>query len=255
MTIIKKIGLITFTVISSYTNAQEEANIITDRPDQTESSSVIPRGSLQIESGVLIGFTNASNSAEKQIAAPSTLFRLGILNTIELRIFNQFESLKNQNTGDKTSGISDLEIGAKIQLFQQDDVNTEVAFLSHLIIPTGSEALTNKKYGTINKLSISHDLNEKFSVGYNLGYNYYGDDDGDFTYSVALGHSFTDKVGLYIEPYGEVVNFNKHIMNADAGITYLLKHNFQLDFSFGTGLNHTMNYMSAGFSWNISNLK
>lgn len=258
MNLIKKTGLALLIATCGLTNAQEilqKPNIITDRPDQTESSSVIPKRSLQIESGVLVGFTETTNVSEKLVAAPSTLIRLGLTENIELRVFNQYESLKNQNTGHKHSGISDLEIGAKIQLFQKENANTEVAFLSHLIIPTGSKALTNDKYGTINKLSIAHDLNENFSVGYNLGYNYYGEGDGDFTYSLAIGHSFTDKVGLYIEPYGEVVEFNEHVMNADAGITFLLKPNFQLDVSFGTGLNHTMNYMSAGFSWNISNLK
>jgi len=29
----------------------------------------------------------------------------------------------------------------------------------------------------------------------------------------------------------------------------LVKDNLQLDFSFGTGINHTMNYISLGFSW------
>ena len=31
--------------------------IITDRPDQTESSSTVEQGSLQIESGILLGST------------------------------------------------------------------------------------------------------------------------------------------------------------------------------------------------------
>jgi hypothetical protein len=37
--------------------------------------------------------------------------------------------------------------------------------------------------------------------------------------------------------------------NLDAGITYLVNPNLQLDFSFGTGINHTMNFISAGISW------
>jgi hypothetical protein len=250
----EKIALVLLLAMSYLTNAQETF-LITDRPDQTESSSVIPRGSIQIESGTMLEFTDASGETVKQITIPTTLFRLGITNSIELRIFNQYEILKNLDTGDKTNGISDIEVGVKIQIFQKESVNTEVAFLSHLIIPTGSKALTNKKYGTINKLSVSHNLFENYSLGYNLGYNYYGEGNGNFTYSVALGHRFTDKISLYIEPYGEIVECNTHVMNTDAGITYVLKPNFQLDFSFGTGLNQTMNYFSTGFSWNISNLK
>lgn len=51
--------------------------IITDRPDQTESSSTIPKGSLQIESGMLLGFAENDNISLRTIIAPSTLFRYG----------------------------------------------------------------------------------------------------------------------------------------------------------------------------------
>ena len=113
----------------------------------------------------------------------------------------------------------------------------------------------NHDYGTINKLLISHSITETIGIGYNLGYNYYGIGDGDANYSLAIGIVITDKVSLYAEPYGEFVEFEEHISNFDAGVTYLLKDNFQLDYSFGLGLNNDMNYMSIGFSWNVANSK
>lgn len=33
-----------------------KAQIVTDRPDQTESSSTVGKGNLQLETGMLIGF-------------------------------------------------------------------------------------------------------------------------------------------------------------------------------------------------------
>jgi len=108
------------------------------------------------------------------------------------------------------------------------------------------------KFGTINKLALSHKLNENIGIGYNLGYNYFGDGKGDLTYSLALGINITDKVAIYVEPYGEITELKKHLSSFDAGFTYLLRDNFQLDFSLATGINHTMNYISTGFSWNIS---
>ncbi|HIF14757.1 MAG TPA: transporter [Bacteroidetes bacterium] len=183
--------------------------------------------------------------------APTTLFRYGITKGIEIRVLNQFENNKDQTSSEIISGISDLEIGTKIQLLQENDINTEIAFLTHLIIPTGSKGLTNNIYGTINKLSISHQINENIGIGYNMGYNYYDSEKGDLTYSLALGIGINDKAAIYIEPYGDIAEFEKHIASFDAGFTYLLSDNFQLDFSFGTGVNYTMNYISAGFSWNI----
>ncbi|MBP0905608.1 transporter [Mariniflexile gromovii] len=229
--------------------------IVTDRPDQTESSSTIERGSLQIETGILLGFTEDEFSSERQLLAPTTLFRYGITSGMELRVLSQFESLKEQNSSQKVSGISDLEIGTKIQLFKKESVNTEIAFLSHLILPTGSEGLTNDSYGTINKLSISHALSDALGLGYNVGYDYFGEGKGNLTYSVALGISITDTFGIYVEPYGSLNEFDTYESSFDAGIAYLLKDNCQLDFSFGTGINHTMNYLSVGCSINIAKAK
>jgi hypothetical protein len=222
-------------------------SIITDRPDQTESSSTVEFGSLQVESGFLLGFADEGFNSVRQILLPTTLFRYGLTKGIELRILSQFESLKNSLQINE--GISDLEIGAKIQLFKNENVNTEIAFLSHLIIPTGTSELTGDKFGTINKLAISHEINENVGFGYNVGYNYMGAGNGDLTYSMALGIAINDKVGVYLETYGDIVEFQELLVNFDTGLTYLVKDNLQLDFSFGTGLNHTMNYISIGFSW------
>lgn len=229
--------------------------IVTDRPDQTESSSTVPKGSFQIETGVLIGFSNNNGFSERQILAPSTLFRYGIAKGIELRVVNQFESIKNRNTSEKVNGISDLEIGTKFQIFQKEDVNIEIAFLSHLILPTGSKDLTIDKLGSINKLSISHSISEMVGIGYNVGYDYFGTGRGDFTYSLVLAIGLTPKLGIYLEPYGGIIEFENHEANFDAGITYLIQNNFQLDVSFGTGINHNMNYVAVGASINISKQK
>ena len=248
----KYIFAVAFAMFSYLATAQ---TIVTDRPDQTESSSTVPKGSFQIEAGVLVGFTDTDDVSERQLLLPSTLFRIAISEGFEMRVVSQFESNKNKTFDETFSGISDLEIGAKVQLFKKEDVNTEIAFLSHLILPTGSKELTLDEFGSINKLSISHVINESVGIGYNVGYNYFSDGKGDLTYSLAIGFGITDKLGAYLEPYGDLVEFDKHISNFDAGITYLIKDNFQLDFSFGTGINHTMNYLSMGCSLNIAKEK
>ncbi len=229
----------------SYSNAQ----IITDRPDQTESSSTVGNGNLQIESGLLIGFEGDNQLSTQQILAPTNLFRYGVSDGLELRFLSQFEMLKDDIQAIR--GISDIEIGTKIQVLKKEDVNTEIAFLTHLVIPTGTEALSSGEFGTINKVSISHELNDNIELGYNLGYDYFGQGAGNFTYSIALGIGVNEKVGIYVEPFGELTNFEDFILNFDAGFTYLANDNLQYDFSFGTGLNQEMNYISIGLSWLI----
>ena len=221
--------------------------IITDRPDQTESSSTVPKTSLQFETGLLIESTNS----DQKILAPTVLTRYGLTKDIELRLLTQYEMTKIKANNVNNYGVSDLEIGSKIQLYKKEQSPTEIAFISHLVVPTASNKLSNGKIGTKNKLSVSHSISELFGVGYNIGYDYFGTDRGDFTYSFALCFAMTNTLGIYIEPYGSVLNFDLHEANFDSGITCLIKDNFQLDLSYGIGINHSMKYFALGCSINI----
>ena len=246
----KKEGLtILFLTLSKFCLAQA---IVTDRPDQTESSSTIPKGSYQLEAGLLLGSSDNDIIKERQILAPSILSRYGLTKGIELRLLTQFESVKNKQTEEVYDGISDLEIGAKVQLFKKETSTTEIAVLSHLILPTATKQLTNDELGSINKLSISHTVSETIGIGYNLGYDYFGTGNGNFTYSLAFGIGLSNTMGIYLEPYGAVIDFETHEASFDAGVTYLPQDNLQFDLSYGIGLNHTMNYISVGCSVNIA---
>lgn len=245
MNICKNIILVSLLLLMSKAFSQE---IVTDRPDQTESSLTAGKNNLQIESGVLYQKIDNSNS----FIGPSTLLRYGITNGIELRFVSQYESTKiGLDGGDiKYSGFTDLEFGAKIQLLKKEDVNTEIAFLSHVIIPTANENLTSNHVGVVNKLSISHAITDKIGLGYNIGYNYVGEQ-SSLSYSFALGFQLSNSIGFYIEPYGEWGESNNYDSNFDVGFSYLVNDNFQLDASYGVGLNNDMQYLSTGFSWRI----
>ncbi|MEL4456650.1 transporter [Lutimonas vermicola] len=248
----KKLNVIILGIFCLSYTVSFAQKIVTDRPDQTESSSTVPKNSLQIESGMLFRYAEEGEISLREVAIPSTLFRYGISKGLEIRVVNQYVNIKEENSGKEISGITDLEVGVKIQLLKKENKNTEIAFLSHMILPTGTKEVSFEKVGTINKLSISHQLGDKVGLGYNVGYNYFGIENGFLTYSLAIGVEINERAGLYVEPYGDIGIFNEHLANIDAGFTYLLKDNFQIDFSFGTGLNYTMNYISAGFSWNIA---
>lgn len=230
-------------------NGLKSQTINTDRPDQTESSATVPNKSLQIESGVLIGFTEEPGLSTRQILAPTSLLRFALFNFAELRFVSQIEHFRNYNKGMDRLGLSDLELGTKIQLFQKEGVGFEAAVLSHWVIPSGSTFLSNGMNGTVNKICLSHAISNNLGIGYNIGYNYFGIGDGDLTYSIALGYSINDRVGVYIEPYGEYSNLKTYVSNFDAGFTYLIYEQLQADFSFGVGLNNKMNYASLGISW------
>jgi hypothetical protein len=188
--------------------------INTDRPDQTEAPVVIPLKSIQIESGLLTGRKyNNSSTTENQLLIPTLLIRYGLGRIIELRLVEQVERLKSEYPAYDNFGLSDLELGVKIQILRKENVNTQIAFLSHLIVPTGSDGISGGKIGTDNTIAVSHHLNKFLDISYNFGYDYSGYGNGDMIYSVSLGAGVTEKVGIHAETYGELARLKDPFTN------------------------------------------
>lgn len=213
--------------------------IITDRPDQTESPISVQKGGLQIESGILL----ENIKGKREMLLPTTLLRIGLGKSIELRVLSEYESYNDGKLS--VSGIGDIELGAKIWLAGGDNAKTNIGLISHLKLPTGSEKFTTDEYGSSTILSIDHDMGKGFGIGYNFGFH-----TGKLnfmTYTLAIGYDLNSKVGLYIEPYGEY-DKDQHVMNVNGGFTYLINNLTQLDFSIGTGLSDRYSFLSLGFS-------
>ena len=215
------------------------SQITTDRPDQTESAVVLSPGQIQVESGISI------KNSQSNI---NTLFRIGIIERIEIRINSNY-LINDELSFMKKSSFSDFEVGAKFRIFDKTSSNTKVAFLSHLSIPTAIEVFSNNVYGLMNRLNVSHDLNNESQIGYNLGYNKFKKMDGQFIYTIVYGRSL-DSFGIFFEIFGDDSKNSSNI-NFDSGITYLLDNNKQIDLSIGKGINNDMFFISGGISINI----
>ena len=215
------------------------SQITTDRPDQTESAVVLSSGQIQVESGILI---------ENSQSNINTLFRIGIIEGIEIRINSNY-LINDELSFMKKSSFSDFEVGAKFRIFDKTSNNTKVAFLSHLSIPTAIEVFSNNVYGILSRLNVSHDLNNESQIGYNLGYNKFKKMDGQFIYTIVYGRSL-DSFGIFFEIFGDDSKNSSNI-NFDSGITYLLDNKKQLDLSIGKVINNDMFYISGGISINI----
>jgi len=256
----KKIVLAILICTSLGTVAQE--TLITDRPDQTESPNAVGVGELQIESGLLFQRSQLSPQiSEQRSVYPTNLFRIGLAKKLELRIVNEVVSYKivNNATGEEVlsvSGTENLQLGFKYQISESDS-RTIIGVMAHAILPTGSEGISNELSGIFSRINISHDLDDKRNISANFGYNNYeysfddgvqSSSDGEFSYTLVYGRGLTNKLGVYIESFGEYVEFEDWSNNMDAGMTYLINNNIQLDYSFGWGLNNVMNYHSVGIS-------
>ena len=232
------------------------AQIVTERPTQSESATVLPQHSFQIESGMLYQKSGDETNTPINITAPSTLFRYGLFKFMELRIITAYQNDVFMNTYYAlpyiNSGFNDMEVGTKIQIFKKENSKTEIAFVKHLLIPTGSIQFTNYDYASINKIAVSHGITDYIGVGYNLGYKYDFSGESTLLYSLSLGINVNTKFGFFIEPYGDLTEFSEHASSINGGVFYQVRDNLQADFSFGTGINHPMNFYAVGFGWNIS---
>ena len=234
-----KIKLLILLFISTSYSSFLFSQIITDRPDKTESSTTLSLGHIQMETGI---------SFEEYKSSINTLFRIGIIDGIEVRINSNY--LINDNISvQKKSSFTDFEVGAKFRIFQKDNNKTRIGFLTHLSIPSAPEVFSYNQYGLLNSLLISHNLTNDSQIGYNIGYNKYENYDGQFIYSLSYSKSL-GSFGVFFEIFGDETTENSNL-NFDSGIIYLIDNNKQLDLSVGRGINNDLFYLSLGASINI----
>ena len=248
-------------VIYSISSLAQDAppELVTDRPDQTESSSVVPHKSLQIETGFIL--ENDENDSYKQqtFVYNSTLLRYGLLERMELRLglayLSEEVKIKNTDTTNTSTGLSPLYAGFKIAIVEESGWIPEIAFLGGLVMPfTAHDDFKAAYSAPAGRFAFTHTLSERFSLGYNLGAEWYGETAvPDYFYSIALGIGITDKIGAYIEAFGFLREEGRDNHLIDGGFTWLVLPNLQLDLSGGLGLTEESidNYLSFGLSYRI----
>jgi len=255
-----------FSLIILYTSkgfaqqSLEDTTIITDRPDLTESSRAVPYKSIQIETGFLMLVEKPSESSEFSTTLyqfPTTLVRFGFLKNAELRIFNQFVNERANNPSTpfnerSTYGIDNLQIGTKINLTTEKGLRPEIALLSHVVLPFGTDDFKNAKTLFNFVFSLSHTLSNKLSLGYNLGWTTDNiNANGTGTYTLVFGYTISPKIGFYTEAYGLLKNLETGTLGLDGGVTYLLNNKIQLDLSVARSVSEENYFFSTGFSWLI----
>jgi hypothetical protein len=233
--------------------------LVTDRPDQTESAVVIPAWRLQIETGLAKEWVNTgTDSYDEKTRFGTTLLRFGLFDFMEFRLgsdmLNNRQKLPAGVPRDDL-GISPIGFGFKFAIAKENGIVPDIALITSWQIPnTGNTAYSSDKWQHSFVFSFAHTLSERWGLGYNLGYEFERSFDvSAFKYTLAGGYSIAERWGVYIELYGGKVSTIPWDLRTDAGITFLLFPNFQLDFSGGAGLteNSHLGYISLGLSWRI----
>lgn len=243
---------------------QAAPELVTDRPDQTESSVVVLPGYAQIETGWTFSRKDTASVRDETHEFPGTLIRVGVVDRVEFRLDwngGVWEETGSAAQRTQSRGAGDMDVGTKLYFWGEEGWIPEVALLAGVSLPVGDEDLSSQQSDPTFQLSLSHTLSDRVSFGYNLGATWESDlnEGGDrerfsfFNYTAALGIGMTERAGLFVEVFGDVpTEANGGPANAlDGGVTYLVRDNVQLDAAVGVGLSQEADDWFVGFGLSL----
>jgi len=237
-------------IFSQETPSETIEPIATDRPDQTETPSIVPKGMFQMENGFSY---EKIDENESEIVSPTILFKYGVNENFELRLITEY--VINTSGDEKVSGVNPVLVGFKAKLLEEKGIIPKTSFIAHMLIPElASKDFKADYYAAEFRFTMQHTLSDKVSLSYNLGAEWDGfTPDATFIYTLTTGLSVTEKLGAYIELYGFAPQNDKADHRFDGGITYLISNNVMIDASGGFGIteNAPEYFASLGFSFRI----
>ena len=240
--------LLTVHLGSSVASAQS-SELVTDRPDQTESATVVLRGVVQVETGYLF----ARDGDVDRYEVPGTLFRVGLGGRTELRIGHAGISWLEER-----HGRGDSELGVKVNLIERQDAwLPELAIMGGMSLPTGGDGFSNNGIDPSLLVSFAYELSPRLSLGSNIGVAWEASPeestrDAEIVYTLALSGELTDRVGGFLELFGDR-QITGTSSSVDGGLTFLLRDLVQLDVYAGRGLRGLADdfFLGMGLSFRV----
>jgi hypothetical protein len=227
----------------------EEEEISTDRPDFTETSVVVPRHRLQLESGFT--YTDEADGAGHALNFPELLLRYGVGRRTELRL-GVPDHVRSRIAGEGGNFFSDLYLGFKQQL-GPTGAGWGLALIPAVTIPTGSGAQGSGSVDPEIVLTWSRDLSRKWAVGGIAGFalpREQGERRLTVFPTVSFARSLSDRWGTFFEWAAEFPEGAGDVHLFHHGYTYLVNRTTQADLHVGFGLSRSAPdfFVGAGFS-------
>lgn len=248
-------------------SAQYAEKIVSGRPGQANGPFSVGKGIYQIQSG--LDFNNVKSDFGSEIATSysinqNSVFRIGLFEHSEFRfaygyqIKDELSSNLNEFI-EELSGFNALQLGFRQNLMKQKSIIPAIGI--QLTAKFGGfDRYEREQYNYEAKLLLQHHINEALTLNTNISAEYNDQQNNTLgRYVLSFGYSLTEKIGLVAEAYGTFNENNTDIL-FDAGISYLLSPNFQLDAYTGYGSNKIAGesptiesyFISLGFSYRIN---
>ena len=244
-----KINLLLVFICSVLNGVSQESDfvqLIGDRPTQTSSAFIVPKGYFQFEDGFI--YENETSETQN-ISFSSMLLRYGLFKNFELRFATEYNKIKSTGLSD-INGFSPVSVGAKIHVNIEEGWIPQIAFLTHInISKTGSKDFMQDYHSTQMVMTFNHTINDAWSIGYSVGVEFLSDVSYSVgTYTFVSGFAITEKIGSFIEAYGDFSKYRYADNKINGGVTFFAFPNLQLDFVGGFGLSQysANNYFGFG---------
>jgi hypothetical protein len=250
-----KITLLTICVFIYGNLRSQLPKIDSDRPDQTESSYIVPKGFVQAE----LGFVYAQTKGTPAIiwTVPTLLTKFGLSKNWELRLITEYEKWGDGNYSYRdTAGFLPVQAGFKVNLLEEKKWLPRISFIFHSsfnrLASRKSEDQHASFAGVNFRFTFQNSLSPKVGLGYNLGIEW-NDLHGPaaIVYTLSPGFDLSEKWYCYIELFGEFSKGDRAQHAIDGGIAYYISPHLKIDASAGFGIfnSNPDHYLSVGLSF------
>jgi hypothetical protein len=238
-----------------------EDSLATDRPDFVESSAVVGKGVLQVETSLAYERDRRDGITTRTRTTP-TLLRLGVADALELRLETDgFTRVTAGDGGARTSasGMSDTALGLKWHIRDGGETigRPALALLAHLEANTGSSALRGSGVVPSLRLVAEWDLADDAAFGVMPGVAWQKDEAGARHWTGILAATYSrpiaERMRAFVELAGRELRAKRHGGNQvtfDTGITFAIDRDTQIDAAVVIGANRVTPdaALTAGYS-------
>lgn len=233
------------TILAAVARA-DDAPISTDRPAVTESSVVVPAGTLQFENGFLYSVSQGGQTLD----GPETELRFGLLSKTELRLFvpDYFASLESA----APSGFGDLGLGVKQQLGPV--AGFDVSLILSLSLPTGARGISSGRYDPSVQLPWSRALSSNWTAAgmfsvYGLAQDGRRNVTGESTF--LLDRQLSKTADAFIEYAGDFPQHGgpSHLLHFGAAFRPTPQQQFDLHMGVGLSRAAVDHFIGFGYSF------